>query len=218
MLDSVKKQVGKIYRKKPVFMTLNVSGLIVAVLGILICLTLIGGIFIADRQIDIQTRSFERVLYDHLDITNEALNTLYSRVDGFQTIEDVNIAVNELVDENLEKLENIRAGVEVLNFRGGFDATLNKIDEVSTFLENIKKVPATLLEVKQTVKDKINLAVDKVAEVERRINSTGGTIRGVSNYAVFATILLALIFIVGQSVLFGKCRKNISNRKSILTV
>ena len=217
MFEKPKQFFKKIYKKKPIFLTLNVTGIIFSIIGALVCITLVVGIFFVNNEVRTQTNTFEKAFNEQLDVTNSALNSLYERVEDFQTIEDIQIEVDNLVDTNVEKLKTIRSGIIVINYGGRLDNAVEKIDEVISFMKSIKKIPATLVEVKSAVKEKIQLALDKVASIENRVHSTVSTIKNVSKYSVFATILLAVIFMTGEIVLFGRCRSNLSKRKELMS-
>ncbi len=202
---ALREKLSRIYQKPYVFITAKVAGILIAVVGIVICLGMIIGTYALHSTTKKHTKTIETTIYKYLDKGDDGLDTIQEKVDSLTPATDIVQEVSDITGENIDRLETLKLSLIAFNFGNKFDTPIERIEDTIEALKKFKELPELILESKEKVHDKIEELKDKIDETRTQVSDGGKQVRRITFYTFLVSFLLATIFFVGEYSLLTRC-------------
>ncbi|MFI5270545.1 MAG: hypothetical protein ACHQT9_00685 [Candidatus Saccharimonadales bacterium] len=209
--SNVKSFISNIYRKPKIFLTLNISGLIVSFVGILICFVIIGSSVYVNTVVNTKTVKIQTALDTKIDSVSNVLSFINSSLSSVVSSQIVTSAVNSIATRNINRLNAVTNSLETFNFNNRLQPTINNLNNAKNSLESIKNFPSTVKEGGFTF-PRVKKLEQKLTDAKNKIDSSARNVRLGTLYGVYALILMSLIFILGEINLLARCFYNVRSR------
>lgn len=206
------------FHKKPVFITSHVLGIIISVIGVIICLGMVIGTSIFNSTAREKTNEIETTLITQVDKSEETLNTFETAVVAFVSINEIETEISELVDKNVERLESLQDTLDAFNFNGRLDSSIDQVDKLIAVTKSVQLITGTIDEIKVQITTQVKQLYQYIDDARTKISDGARTIRTVVLYAFSVTVILAIIFLLGEYTLLRRCIIGLKTYKKIGTV
>lgn len=214
-IDDIKKRFKSFYHKPAVFITFNVSGIVISIIGIIVCIAMVGGAFEVNNRTRTEVKNAETIVYRQLDRADDALDMLDQKIDSFTAADVIAAEVKKVTSTNIDRLETLQDTLKMLNFGNRLDGPIAKVAIVVKNLKVIDHYAGNVDEVKDLLHQRIDILRDRIDEVRSQIRDGANTIRNTVLYAATVTWILAIIFFLGEYTLIRRCIIGLRTRKML---
>ena len=208
---AVYKKSGEIYRKRKVFISLNSLGVFTSVLGMICCVAIIFGSYMANSQVNTQTVVAQDKITEQIDNADEILQNLIDKINSIELPEQIKTEIESASTNTIERLDNLKVAMDVLNFGGQLDPQIEKLDIVIDGLEKIQDVSDDFEKAKQIPIARIEKLQDRLSQARDRVTTTGRNLRLITHWAFISGSIIAIILIAGEWSLFSRCLANLKS-------
>lgn len=206
---TIGENLKRFYRSKVLRITLNVLGIFIAILGLVASAGLIYATNYFNSEVKTRTTAIEDNIVDALDRVETAIDVVSKIVLSISTPQEIAETVDAVIDNNVERLENLESTMRALNFGGRLDSSISRVEETIESLNDFNTSIERETFVKDIFKEKVAEIQAKIDDTRDRVTSNARRIRVITFYGTFAGTLLAIVFIIGELNLFKSCARNI---------
>lgn len=205
----------EIIKRPRVWLSLNVLGLLLASLGLIICISLIGGTFAVQSTVRTEINKVDDQVNEWFDIANESVAKVEKAIEDFTAPKEIDENLSEIAQKNIDRLEFLSLALAAIDFGGRLDEPIARIDRAIEALEKVRDESPVLDLAKEKVLERIEKIKTRISDAEEQFNDGISTARRYTTLGSISIVILAIIFLVGEITLFRRCFGNIRNRKEL---
>ena len=201
------------FKSKGCKAVLGVLGIFIAIVGMLASIGLIYLSTQFNDEIGTRTTSIENNIVSVIERVETSVEVASKIVLALSSPQQIRDTVDEVITDNVERLESLEDTMNSLNFGGRLDSAIEKVEKSITSLEKINSG----VQGDTFLKDQFSQRVEKIqaelASTKERVQSNARNIRLITFYGTSAGTVLAVIFIIGEISLFKSSTRNLRTLK-----
>lgn len=207
-LAKIKRKANAIYRKPKIFVTINISGLIVSILGVMLCISIAGSAYYMNTTIHKQTTSAQTFIDNKLNTANDIVSLLGNAVDEIASTQVVSETISTVAGRNINRLNNFERTLNAINFHHFLNPTIDSVNDAKNNLQELQKNAEKLGTDGNKVKafDKLQ---QRITKTQKRIDHSFRNIRVVTLIAFYSLLAVSVIFIVSCINLLSRTIQNL---------
>lgn len=214
-LHKTRLKAHRIYKKPAVFLSLNISGFVISILGVLLCFSIVGSAYYVNTTVNNQTVSAQKYIDNKLNTANDIVSLLSSTISDLATTKVVSDTISTVAERNVNRLNSFERTLSALNFQRVLSPTIDSVNDAKNNLQNLQN-NAKNLGNKNYEPKALKKLQDRIAKTQKRIDHGFRNIRVITLIAFYALLAVAIIFIVSCINLVSITSKNIySHIKSV---
>ncbi|MFN8015020.1 MAG: hypothetical protein U0R17_00225 [Acidimicrobiia bacterium] len=208
---NAKQKLLNLYRKRFVFVTSNILGILIAIIGIIVCIGMILGSYSLNSAAKTRTKNIEKVVNTYLDKGNNSLEEIKVTIANITSIDELVHNISDMSEKNIDRLESLKLSLSTLNYRNYLDRSITHVDETLKILKEIKKLPIVVLISKEIINEKIDMLKAKIRQIKIEIGNSASKVRQIAFYTFLVSFVLAGIFLVGEFTLLSRSIKGLKS-------